>query len=151
MDDIFRAKRIEVTPEQVEQVEKSVNALNNDLAAATGQEPLKDLDFDQHAKAVKDLSDKLIDVFEATDYSTTVALDALEAILRGGVQLTMGDEAGALLERHLRRFHHELGMLQIINLIGGAVSGRRREPKQSLEELLREMRGASEKRNEEKS
>lgn len=150
MDNIFRAKRIEVTPEAVEAIQKEVTELDADLAAATGTELTRDLDYEKHAKDVQALSDKLIDVFEATDYNTTVALDALEAILRGGVEISMGKDAGRLLERHLRRFHAELATLQLISLISGGMRGGGTK-KQSLEDLLNDLRGASEKRNEEKS
>jgi len=149
MDDIFRAKRVVVTPEAVEAIQKEVTELDADLAAATGTELTRNLDYDKHAKDVQALSDKLIDVFEATDYNTTVALDALEAILRGGVELSMGKDAGRLLERHLRRFHAELATLQLISLISGTMHGDGPK-KQSLEDLLNEMKGASESSDEKK-
>jgi len=149
MDDIFRAKRVVVTPEAVEAIQKEVTELDADLAAATGTELTRNLDYDKHAKDVQALSDKLIDVFEATDYNTTVALDALEAILRGGVELSMGKDAGRLLERHLRRFHAELATLQLISLISGTMHGGGPK-KQSLEDLLNEMKGASESSDEKK-
>jgi hypothetical protein len=126
-----------------------VTALDADVAAMTDTEPTPDLDYDKHARAVKDLTDKIVDLFEQTDYSTTVALDALETVLRGGVQLSMGDDAGRLLERHLRRFHAELATLQIISLIANTMGGGVK--KQSLEDLLNEMKGASERSDESKS
>jgi hypothetical protein len=149
MDNIFRAKRMTVSPEEVAAVQKEVTELDADLATVTGTEPTPGLDYDKHSQEVLALSNKIVDVFEQTDYSTTVALDAIEAVLRGGVQLSMGEDAGRLLERHLRRFHQELATLQIIDMLGSVLGGGKK--RQSLEELVNEMRDASEKRDESKS
>jgi chemotaxis regulatin CheY-phosphate phosphatase CheZ len=149
MDNIFRAKRVTVSPEEVSAMQERVTELDADLAEATGTELTPDLDYGTHAKAVKDLTDRIIDIFEQTDYSTTVALDAIEAVLRGGVQLSMGEDAGRLLERHLRRFHAELATLQIISLIANTMGGAK---KQSLEDLIKEMEAtANEARDKSKS
>jgi hypothetical protein len=149
MDNIFRAKRVEVTPEAIAAIQKDVTALDAEVASMTGTEPIRDLDYEKHALEVKALTDKIVDVFEQTDYSTTVALDAIEAVLRGGVQLSMGEDAGLLLERHLRRFHAELATLQIISLIANTMGD---APKrQSLESLIEELKATSEKRDESKS
>jgi len=150
MDNIFRAKRVTATPEEIEAVRQEVVQLDNELARATGTEPMRDLNYGDHVRQVQELSDKIVDIFEANDYTTTVALDALEAVLRGGVTLSLGDDAGRLLERHLRRFHQELTTIQIIEMIGGVLGGGRK--RQSLEDLLKEMKGAGgEKRDESKS
>lgn len=137
---IFRAPRMTVSPEEVEQVQQDVDKLDAELSKATGMEPADRPDYATHAAQVEDLSNKIIDIFEGKDYSTLVALDALEAVLRGGVTLTLGEEAGELIERHLQRFHRELAAIQIIGMIKDVLGGG--EKKESLAKLLEDMKSA---------
>lgn len=142
MGDIFHAKRFApVTPEEVRAVDKEVSELNAEITAVTGAKLTLNLNYEPHAKAVQVLADRIIDLFEDEDYNTTVSLDALELVLRGGVELSMGKEAGQLLDRNLRRFHQELATTQVINLIINTEHG---SPKQALEDLVKELKAASE-------
>lgn len=109
---IFRAKKIELT-------QPIVDATVANIKERTGvsDELLDRLDFKGHVVAVKELADKIIDLFEQGSYDTHVALDAIETVLKGGVSITLGDVAGELLHAHLEEFHKELAAIQIIKML----------------------------------
>jgi len=105
---IFRAKKPSFTAPEVKAT----------IDAAVAADPKLDkLDFQKHIAEVEVLSSKIVDLFDQHDYDAMVALDALEIVLKSGISVTLGEDAGVLLTAYLRKFHKELAALQIMKLI----------------------------------
>jgi hypothetical protein len=111
---VFKAKKIEFTAPQIEAAEEHIKH-----ATGLTDETMDREHFRDHVSQVQELTDKIIDLFEAGNYETTVSLDALETVLKGGVSTTLGDDAGELLTVALKDFHKQLTLLQIMKLFDG--------------------------------
>jgi hypothetical protein len=103
-------------------------------------------DFNHHVSEVKELTDKIADIFDSKDYTAMVALDALENVLRSGVAVTMGDSAGELLNKHLHEFHRQAAMIHIVEALASMVGRSKGEGKKTgVEDLLAELSQATDK------
>jgi hypothetical protein len=137
-NDAFHPKRLNFSPPEVEEQKAKIREEFGGDGSEVG------LNYDEHVAQVTELIAKIADVFETKEYSATVALDALETILRGGVAVSFGDEAADMLNSYLHKFHANLAMLQIISAIGervrttGAGAG-----KDNLADLLKELEDAA--------
>jgi hypothetical protein len=134
---IFRVTRLTVNSDS-QQVKSDLQALGVPVA------DFNEADYESHVVRVKALTDKLADLFDANDYSSSVALDALENILRSGVGTTMGGAAGNLLDEHLQQFHEQVEMLRRMkSIIDMVVRAKDEGKKTGVEDLLAELSQAT--------
>ena len=136
-EQVFRVQRLSPVPNP-EQVLSDLREMG------VSEAELDTEDFEGHVAQVKELTDKIADIFDSKDYSAMVAMDALENVLRSGVHTTMGDAAGELLNKHLHEFHRQAAMIHIVEALASMVGRAKGEGKRTgVEDLLAELSQAT--------
>jgi hypothetical protein len=94
----------------------------------------------EHNRKVLDLGNRIIDVIQEANYHPTVALDAMQVLVSGGIGAALGAEHRKLWDAHAARFHDESNLLSIIGLFDELGIG---EFNKKAEDFLAEIEGES--------